>query len=135
MQRRDAFDLYTDYLLAGFGQATATGLSSVLDHLIPHDYFSDFLSQKDLDSRAFWKEVKPLARKIEGEGLFLNADAGFDTQQVRAICHQYGIIPNFAFNPRNGSQWDREDYFDELLGLITNDFSKPFDPLLFSQLN
>ena len=53
--------------------------------------------------------------EIEAEGLFLNADAGFDTQQVRAICHQYGIIPNFAFNPRNGSQWDREDYFDELL--------------------
>lgn len=74
MQRRDAFDLYTDYLLASFGQATATGLSSVLDHLIPHDYFSDFLAQKDLDSRAFWQEVKPLVRKIEGEESWISID-------------------------------------------------------------
>lgn len=74
MQRRDAFDSCTDYLLAGFGQATATGLSSVLDHMIPHDYFSDFLSQKDLDSRAFWQEVKPLARKVEGEGAWISID-------------------------------------------------------------
>ena len=53
--------------------------------------------------------------EIEIEGLFLNAEHGFDTQQVRAICQQYGIIPEFAFNPRNRSQWDWDEYFDELL--------------------
>ena len=52
---------------------------------------------------------------IEVKGLFLNADAGFDTREVRRICEAYEIIPNFEFYPRNGSIWDREEYFDELL--------------------
>ena len=53
--------------------------------------------------------------EIEVEGLFLNADAGFDTQEIRRICQRHGIIPNFDFNPRNGSKWDREEYFDQVL--------------------
>ncbi|MEM9985374.1 MAG: transposase [Bacteroidota bacterium] len=74
MKRRDAFDLYTDYLLAGFGQATATGVSAMLDYRIPHDYFSDMLAQEGLDQQTFWKEVKPLVRKIEGEAAWISID-------------------------------------------------------------
>jgi len=44
------------------------------------------------------------------EGLFLNADAGFDTKQLRSLCYQHGMIPNFYLNPRNGKIADREDY-------------------------
>lgn len=49
---------------------------------------------------------------IEVEGLVLNADAAFDTEELRRLCSKYGIEPNFDLNPRNGSRWDREEYFD-----------------------
>lgn len=49
------------------------------------------------------------------EGLFLNADAGFDSKRFRDICHSYQIQPNIAFNTRNAATADRFEYFDELL--------------------
>ncbi|RZK09562.1 MAG: hypothetical protein EOO43_21155 [Flavobacterium sp.] len=49
------------------------------------------------------------------EGLFLNADAGFDSQRFRETCYNYQIQPNIAFNTRNAANIDRFDYFDELL--------------------
>ena len=52
---------------------------------------------------------------IRTDGLFLNADAGFDTQKLRSLCYQHGMIPNFCLNPRNGTVADRDDYFDRLL--------------------
>lgn len=72
------------------------------------------------DTFDFEKHLKELVdtlkrAEIETEGLFLNADAGFDSEKVRRLCEGYGFIPNFAFNPRNGSLWDRDEYFDELL--------------------
>ena len=74
MKRRDAFDLYTDYLIASPGKATATGLSAVLNHELKHDYISDFLSQKDLDQKAFWKEIKSFVRQIEGDQAWISID-------------------------------------------------------------
>lgn len=53
--------------------------------------------------------------EIRTDGLFLNADAGFDTKKLRVLCQQNGIIPNFHLNPRNGKVTEREDYFDPLL--------------------
>ena len=58
MKRRDAFELYRDYLIANEGLATSTGLSSLLDNNLKHDYISDSLGQEGLDKKAFWKEVK-----------------------------------------------------------------------------
>lgn len=52
---------------------------------------------------------------IRTDGLFLNADAGFDSQECRCICTQFQIEANIAFNTRNGSINDRKEYFDELL--------------------
>lgn len=50
---------------------------------------------------------------IATDGLFLNADAGFDTEDFRAYCYQHDIVGNIAQNPRNG---DKEEHlFDELL--------------------
>lgn len=49
---------------------------------------------------------------IRTDGLFLNADAGFDTKQLRSLCYENDIIPNFHLNPRNGTNVDREEYFD-----------------------
>lgn len=48
-------------------------------------------------------------------GSFLNADAGFDSEQFRQLCQSKGIEGNIAFNPRNGSIYDRQEYFDDLL--------------------
>ncbi|REC76843.1 IS5/IS1182 family transposase [Chryseobacterium elymi] len=48
------------------------------------------------------------------EGLFINADAGFDAQNFRKHCESKNIIANIAFNKRNGSDTDNF-YFDEIL--------------------
>ncbi len=50
------------------------------------------------------------------EGLFMNADAGFDAQELRDWAKRKGVHANFCINKRNSKNKDREDdYFDELL--------------------
>lgn len=52
--------------------------------------------------------------EINVDGLFMNADSGFDCHQLRALCFQYGIIRNFARNKRNKTIQD-DIYFDHQL--------------------
>lgn len=52
---------------------------------------------------------------IETEGLFLNADAGFDSEGFRRLCSEMKIEANIAFNPRNGKTDEAYVYFDEEL--------------------
>ena len=47
-------------------------------------------------------------------GLFLNADAGFDSKEFRLCCEKKEINANVCFNKRNGDT-DRDEYFDQLL--------------------
>lgn len=49
------------------------------------------------------------------DGLFLNADAGYNSQRFREICYTYQIQANIAFNTRNATNVDRFEYFDEVL--------------------
>lgn len=58
-----------------------------------------------------WLEMS----EISIDGLFLNADAGFDSNECRQICSQHKIHPNIAFNVRNGNINERFEYFDEVL--------------------
>lgn len=51
---------------------------------------------------------------IKVEGLFLNADAGFDSKDFRNFCGKKEIHANVCFNKRNGSA-DRDEYFDQEL--------------------
>ena len=51
---------------------------------------------------------------ISVDGLFMNADAGFDAENLRRICQQKGIIANITQNKRNSGR-DSELYFDEEL--------------------
>ena len=51
---------------------------------------------------------------INVEGLFLNADAGFDSKEFRLCCEKKEINANVCFNKRNGNT-DRDEYFDQLL--------------------
>lgn len=52
---------------------------------------------------------------METKGLFLNADAGFDSQEFRQQCSEMKIESNIAFNPRNGETLQDYIYFDEQL--------------------
>lgn len=51
---------------------------------------------------------------ISTDGLFVNADAGFDSKKFRDKCSQYGAIANTALNHRNGSENQNVLFDDEL---------------------
>ena len=51
---------------------------------------------------------------ISVDGLFLNADAGFDSENFRESCNKKEINANICFNKRNGNL-DRDEYFDQEL--------------------
>jgi len=53
------------------------------------------------------------------KGLFMNADAGFDSQKMRILCEQLEIVPNIEHNKRNTKALDQYDYL--------------FDPQLYKQ--
>lgn len=64
------------------------------------------------------KEILQLLEeaKTEHKGLFLNADAGFDSKKFRKILREKEIIENIPKNPRNGeSSIDNFLIFDEEL--------------------
>lgn len=52
------------------------------------------------------------ASGIDPEGLFMNADSGFDSEEVRLCCRAFGVIPNLDQNPRGGQHLERDMYFD-----------------------
>jgi transposase len=49
--------------------------------------------------------------EVEYKGLFMNADAGFDSQNLRNICDELDIIANFDINKRNSKKPDQNDYY------------------------
>ena len=48
------------------------------------------------------------AAQISLEGIFLNADSGFDAKELRQDCFRRGIEANIAVNPRSGQKADAE---------------------------
>lgn len=48
---------------------------------------------------------------ISCDGIFMNADAGFDSPKLRMFCEGQGIIPNFDKNKRNSKDLDKHDYY------------------------
>jgi hypothetical protein len=58
----ELLDLYTDYLQVAFGQASATGLSELLDNAVSHDKFTRLLADNRFSSTDLWQAVKPLVR-------------------------------------------------------------------------
>jgi transposase len=64
--------------------------------------------------RQVFKELCCLLKEagIETKGLFLNADAGFDSRLLRQQCAEMGIEANIARNPRNSEPSDTYVYFD-----------------------
>ncbi|HEV8052911.1 MAG TPA: transposase [Parachlamydiaceae bacterium] len=64
---KDILDIYTDYLISQNHQATATGLSFLLDGQISHDKITRFLNRNNFNSKDLWHYVKPQVRKLEQE--------------------------------------------------------------------
>lgn len=52
--------------------------------------------------------------KIRTDRLFINADAGFDSEGFRLVCAKREMIPNVAYKQRKGSR-DRDEPFDQKL--------------------
>jgi len=62
---KNLLDLYSDYLIAQNGYATAIGLSQMLDGQISHDRITRFLNGKESSAKELWQYIKPKIRKIE----------------------------------------------------------------------
>ncbi len=57
--------------------------------------------------------LKKVAIRIDG--LFLNADPGFDCKELREVLDGKDIIANIKVNPRNSPEENDDKYFDEEL--------------------
>jgi len=90
---QDKLDLYTDYLLTTVSQASATGLSKLLDGAISHDEISRLLSKNAYSPKDLWKSVKGLVRKHESEEGCLIFDDSLihkpHTDESALICWHY----------------------------------------------
>jgi len=74
---KNLLDIYSDYLIAQNGYATATGLSQLLDGEVSHDKITRFLNSKEASSKDLWEYVKPEVRKLESkdEGVLILDDS------------------------------------------------------------
>ncbi|MEO5572799.1 MAG: transposase [Bacteroidia bacterium] len=76
MNVHNLIDLYTDYLLVCVQQATATGLSQMLNHELSHDKITRLLSSGEINSKTLWEQVKPLCHEIRGnQGVLILDDS------------------------------------------------------------
>lgn len=70
--------------------------------------------------------------EINVDGLFINADTGFDSQKLRDKCEGMVITANICHNQRNGDK-DSDHYFDQKLYSIerTNAWIDSFLAFIF----
>ena len=86
---RFLLDLYTDYLLVSFGQASATGLAALLPQVVSHDQITRFLSQNAFGGSDLWQIVKPHVRKMQADDACLIFD---DTVEEKPYTDMNEII-------------------------------------------
>lgn len=90
---KDLLDLYSDYLLSSFSHVTATGLSRMTGGEVSHDRITRFLASEEMDSRALWRLVKPLARQVEDDDGVLVIDDTIEekpyTDESKLVCWHY----------------------------------------------
>lgn len=87
------FDLYTDYLQVVVGQASATGMSEVLNQQISHDQITRMLNHQPSNSRELWLGVKSLVREHETDDGCLIFDDSIlhkpHTDENTIVCWHY----------------------------------------------
>jgi DDE superfamily endonuclease len=95
MTNRNAqlLDLYSDYLIASFGQTTATGLANLVTGL-SHDQVTRFLGAQELVDQDLWRIVKPHVRRIQADDAVLLID---DTVEEKPYSDQSELI-NWHFD-------------------------------------
>ena len=90
---KDLLELYSDYLLSSFSHVTATGLSRMTAGEVSHDRITRFLASEEMDSRALWRLVKPLARQVEDDEAVLVIDDTIEekpyTDESELVCWHY----------------------------------------------
>ena len=90
---KDLLELYSDYLLSSFTHVTATGLSAVTAGEVSHDRITRFLASEEMDSRALWCLVKPLARQVEDDDAILLIHDTIEekpyTDESELVCWHY----------------------------------------------
>ena len=86
-------DLYSDYLLSSMSATTATGLSRLLAGDVSHDQVTRLLSSEKLDSKGWWRMVKPHVRAIQAENGVISVDDSIVekpyTDENDLICWHY----------------------------------------------
>ncbi len=71
---QDLLDLYSDYLLCTFGQATATGLEQVVEGRVSHDQITRSLSGSRRGGAELWQVAKPFVRQMQSDDGVLIVD-------------------------------------------------------------
>ncbi len=102
----------------GRKRATTTNLLLITDNQGIPLACSHPIAGNHNDAHHLVTHFKEMLHKIEDcnistQGLFLNADAGFDVNDFRMYCNNNEIIDNICANKRNGTQ--NAFLFDELL--------------------
>lgn len=73
-RRSEILDLYSDYLIASFGQTTATGMARLVSEL-SHDQITRFLGGEALGDKDLWKIVKAPLRQVQSpDGILIIDD-------------------------------------------------------------
>ncbi|MEM6784120.1 MAG: transposase [Bacteroidota bacterium] len=86
---QDLLDLYTDYLIASFGQASATGLERLTDRRVSHDRVTRLLSVPPRTGADLWRAVKPLVRQVQCDEAVLIFD---DTIEEKPYTDENDIV-------------------------------------------
>jgi hypothetical protein len=87
--KKEFLELYSDYLISTFGNATATGLSRMVEGQVSHDQITRFLSGEEYTSKDLWIQVKGTVRKVEREDGVLIFD---DTIQEKPYTDENEIM-------------------------------------------
>jgi hypothetical protein len=101
--RQNGIEIYSDFLLANNGAATA--LAKIIGGEVSHDQVTRFLSGQDYTSKELWVLVKPTVRKIETNlicSLLSVATKFCEEPSFCAFCFVsfFGSIPVFNHNAR-----------------------------------
>ncbi|MBN2260462.1 MAG: transposase, partial [Clostridiales bacterium] len=86
-------DLYTDYLICSFSLASATNMSRMLDNNVSHDKITRLLSDKELTSKDYWLNIKPIIRQMESDDGVIIVDDTIEekpfTDENDIVCYHY----------------------------------------------
>ena len=94
------------YLSDNTGQMLAVGTPQSGEHNDLYEIESIFCEMLDILAKA----------GIESKGIFMNADPGFDSEEMKMLCSENGIELNVKENKRNSKQDTTEyKYFDDEL--------------------